>query len=167
MAARLKAAPPRAGSPEARVLRSGEPLIVPEVKLAELGDLAKDDDYRHAMEALAPRSLMTVPIVARGRTLGALTFIAAESERRFGRTDLGLAEDVARRAGLAVENARLYKASQEARQAAEAANRAKDEFLATLSHELRTPLSPILGWVRLLRSGDLDEAASARGLEVI
>jgi PAS domain S-box-containing protein len=169
VAARLKATPPRPGSasPQARVLASGAPILVPEVRAAELAAIAQDDDHRRALEALGPRSLMVAPIVARGRTLGALTFMAAESDRRFGRSDLGLAEDVARRAGLAVENARLYKASQEARQTAEAANRAKDEFLATLSHELRTPLSPILGWVRLLRSGDLDEAASARGLEVI
>jgi PAS domain S-box-containing protein len=169
VAARLKAAPPQPGSssPQAKVLRSGEPIIAPEVRTADLEKFTQDEDHRHALETLGPRSLMVAPIVARGRTLGALTFVAAESDRRFGRSDLSLAEDVARRAGLAVENARLYKASQEARQAAEAANRAKDEFLATLSHELRTPLSPILGWVRLLRSGDLDEAASARGLEVI
>jgi len=57
--------------------------------------------------------------------------------------------------------------AERARDDAERANRLKDEFLATLSHELRTPLSPILGWVRLLRSGDLDAAAGARGLEVI
>jgi len=169
VAAQLKESPPgpRSTSPEGKVLRSGEPVIIPEVRPADLEAIAQDGDHRRALEALGPRSLMVAPITARGRNLGALTFIAAESDRRFGRSDLGLAEDVARRAALAVENARLYKVSQEARQAAEAANRAKDEFLATLSHELRTPLSPILGWVRLLRSGDLDEAASARGLEVI
>jgi len=169
VAARLKEAAPRlqSSSPEAKSLRSGEPVIIPEVRPADLETMAQDADHRQALGGLGPKSLMVAPVTARGRSLGALTFIAAESERTFGRSDLGLAEDVARRAALAVENARLYKASQEARQAAEAANRAKDEFLATLSHELRTPLSPILGWVRLLRSGDLDGAATARGLEVI
>jgi PAS domain S-box-containing protein len=169
VAAHLKRAVPRpeSASPEARALRSGESIIIPEVKASDLEAMAQDPEHRKALDDLGPRSLMVAPIMARGRNLGTLSFIAAESDRHFGRSDLGLAEDVARRAALAVENARLYKASQEARRAAEAANRAKDEFLATLSHELRTPLSPILGWVRLLRSGDLDEAASARGLEVI
>ncbi len=66
-----------------------------------------------------------------------------------------------------LEIARLYEAEQRARSQAERANRAKDEFLATLSHELRTPLNAMLGWVRLLRSGTLDEATARRGLEVV
>lgn len=68
---------------------------------------------------------------------------------------------------LALDNARLYEAEQQARSQAEKANRAKDEFLATLSHELRTPLNAMLGWVRLLRSGTLDEVTARRGLEVV
>jgi signal transduction histidine kinase len=65
------------------------------------------------------------------------------------------------------ERARLLVLEQAARKHAEEANRIKDEFLATLSHELRTPLNAILGWVQVLRTGKLDEAASARALETI
>src|SRR5439155_762916 len=95
------------------------------------------------------------------------TFAGAESTRAYGRVELELAEELGRRAALAADNAWLYRSSQEARRAAERANRAKDEFLATLSHELRTPLTPILGWTVMLRSGTLDPTSIHRGLEVI
>jgi signal transduction histidine kinase len=91
-------------------------------------------------------SFMCVPLVTRGRTLGAITFIASESGRRYGAADLTLAEEIARRAALAVDNARLYREAHEA-------NRAKSQFLATMSHELRTPLNAIAGYTELLEVG--------------
>jgi signal transduction histidine kinase/ActR/RegA family two-component response regulator len=132
-----------------------------------LGELAQDEAHRTLLERLGLRSMVVVPIVSRERTLGVMSLLSTSSGRAFGRDDLDLAEELGRRAALAVDNARLYRASQEARSAAEKANRAKDEFLATLSHELRTPLTPILGWTVMLRSGTLDQAAINRGLEVI
>jgi signal transduction histidine kinase/CheY-like chemotaxis protein len=110
---------------------------------------------------------MTVPLAARGRILGALSFLSAESGRIYTQDDLELAEELGRRAGLAMDNALLYQEAQRAREASEIANRSKDEFLATLSHELRTPLTAIAGWTDLMRNKMLGPEEQDRALEVI
>ncbi|HLL74176.1 MAG TPA: PAS domain S-box protein [Pyrinomonadaceae bacterium] len=144
----------------ARVLREGRPELFSEVDGAALARITPHAPHAEELRRLGLRSAMTVPLVARGRTLGALTFISAESGRPYGDRELRLAEELARRAGLAVDNARLYQRAQEA-------NRAKDEFLATLSHELRTPLTPIIGWVHLMRGGAIRQEELTHGLSVI
>ena len=100
------------------------------------------------------RSYLCIPLTARGRALGVLTLIGTDGHRRYDAADLALAEELARRAALAVDNARLYRAAGQARQEAEAADRAKGRFLAVLSHELRNPLSPVLMAVSALLDGD-------------
>ena len=158
---------PDGHTPEAVALRPGQPaLLIADVR-DRLADLSSNAEHRAVLGRLGLRSMIVVPIVSRERTLGVMSLLSTGSERTFGRDDLDLCEELGRRAALAVDNARLYRASQDARSAAETANRAKDEFLATLSHELRTPLTPILGWTVMLRSGTLDPAAIHRGLEVI
>src|SRR5438034_80645 len=120
----------------------------------------RTDNQLRNPRALQISSFMIVPLLAHGRTLGALSFVAAESGRRYGAGDLRVAEDIAWRAALAVDNARAFEEAQRA-------NRVKDSFLATLSHELRTPLNAILGYARMLRSGMLDGEKQARALEIV
>jgi signal transduction histidine kinase/ActR/RegA family two-component response regulator len=141
-----------------RVLQTGRSEFRPLIAESTL-DVA-DDEHRRVLLELGLTSYMCVPLVARGRTLGAISFAYGTAGRRYSRDDLSLAEAVARRAAIAVDNARLFRD-------AEAASRAKDEFLATLSHELRTPLHAMLGWARMLRTGTLDEPTTARALETL
>ena len=153
--------------PSVQVLLSGQSLLIREVGEETLQATARDPRHLAVMRELGPRSAVVVPLRTRARTVGAITLVAAESDRRYGDVDVAFAEELGRRAAVAVDNAALYAEAQRARTEAEAVNQAKDEFLATLSHELRTPLNAILGWVTMLRGGALDEATAARGLEVI
>jgi PAS domain S-box-containing protein len=113
---------------------------------------------------LGGRSLISVPLLARDRTIGVLTLIAAESGRRYGQEDLAMAEALAIRAALAVDNARLYADAQ-------AAIRARDEFLSIASHELRTPVAGIKGYAQLLLRAQarnrLEPARLTRSLSLI
>ncbi|HYY98551.1 MAG TPA: PAS domain S-box protein, partial [Pyrinomonadaceae bacterium] len=143
-----------------QVLRTGKPELYPEITDGMLAAGAIDEEHLKIMRGIGFTSAIIAPLVAQGRTLGVITFISAESGRRYGREELALAENLAHRAGIAVDNARLYRKAQEA-------NRLKDEFLATVSHELRTPLTAILGWASMLRKTEFDRRTAQNALETI
>ncbi|HEX2739659.1 MAG TPA: PAS domain S-box protein [Rubrobacter sp.] len=94
------------------VVSTGRSELVPEIPESGLDEVARDEEHRDLLRTLGLKSYMVVPLLARGRMLGAISFVAAESGRRYGKEDLELAEDLARRAALAVDNARLYEEAQ-------------------------------------------------------
>jgi PAS domain S-box-containing protein len=95
-----------------KVLETGEPDMMAEIPEELLDQAAMDVEHRAIMRELGLRSYMVVPMVARGRSHGTITLVSAESGRRYGETDLRLAEELARRAALAVDNAKLYEEAQ-------------------------------------------------------
>lgn len=133
------------------VIDTGEPSLTPLIDWASFrARYADDPEAIEISEALGAASYMIVPLIAAGRSFGAISMISADPQRIFGPSDLELACEVGRRAAYAIDNARLYRQAHEA-------NRAKDEFLATLSHELRTPMTATLGWAAMLKMQELPE----------
>ena len=130
--------PPVLGAPHGvgRVVATGEAEILSEVTEEMIRATARDEEHFRLIRDLRLVSMMCVPLWARGKTLGAISLGSSESGRRFGAEDLAFAQDLAARASVAIENARLYR---EARDAV----RARDEFLSIASHELKTPLTTL------------------------
>jgi signal transduction histidine kinase len=180
--------PPGPGDPlgAARVIRTLESEFVLAYDDDVLEGIA-EEEHRLLLQELGARSFLMVPMLARGRTLGAITFVS-DHRREYDDADLLLAEDLGRRCAMAVDNACLYAASEEARRAAEeareaatltalraeelldeanlaryeaeTANRARTAFLGTISHEFRTPLTAVQGFTDLLMAeaaGPLNE----------
>jgi signal transduction histidine kinase len=118
------------------------------------------------IRGLGLRSAMSVPIRTRSQVLGLLTLVWAETDRRYREVDLATAEELGRRAGTAIENARLYRASEIVQRELKQANRAKDEFLAMISHELRSPVTTLYGGSLMLRRpGSVPEETRSKLLD--
>jgi PAS domain S-box-containing protein len=128
------------------VAASGKSEIVEDIGQAPLS-WVREEGHRRVLQELGFASYLCVPVMIRARgACAVLTFATGRPERRYDSMDLRVAEDLAHRTAVALENAMLYRGAVEA-------DHRKDDFLAVLSHELRTPLNAIVGWSHVLREG--------------
>jgi signal transduction histidine kinase len=135
------------------MLRDARTIAITDDIEATLAATAHTPANLHILRQLGIGSLLTVPLVARKRLLGAITFVGAQRNVSYSPEDLQLAEDVAARGALALDNAQVYDLALVLQRSAETANRAKTAFLGAMSHELRTPLNAIGGYIDLLDMG--------------
>jgi signal transduction histidine kinase/CheY-like chemotaxis protein len=140
--------------PIAKVVSTRRTLVVEDVE--ELKGLSANYSAWKSQEV---RSIVTVPLVSEGEVYGVIG-AGSRSSRRYTQTEIEAMAILAAQAGAAITTARLFEQLGDA-------NRAKDEFLATLSHELRTPLTPILGWINMLKRCSLSDPLLSQGLDTI
>ncbi len=154
----------RAGAPMSphlqRALVDGEPMLIPVLTDEMTASAALDEDHARLLSQLRARSFVSVPLKVSGTPIGALVLYSSESERQFNEDDLALAEELARRAALAVENARLYHEAQ-------LATRARDQMLGIVAHDLRNPLNTILMASELLEEVLAPDVQKSRQVQTV
>jgi PAS domain S-box-containing protein len=151
-----------ASVPLAETVRTGEPIWQEPTR-------TRVARYPHLKEVYAQYNYgawVSLPLMVEKRAIGGMSLAFLENQT-LSQNDRAFMLALAQQCAQAMERARLYEVEQKAREAAETANRIKDEFLAVLSHELRSPLNPIMGWVKLLRKGKLDQKTTNLALETI
>ncbi|HUQ98247.1 MAG TPA: PAS domain S-box protein [Gemmatimonadaceae bacterium] len=147
--------------PLIRAISTGEPFLEPNITPAFIRLSFTEDSQRKLVEALGPVSLICVPLVTSGKPLGALTLVTSSSGRRFNNGDLALAVDIARRAAIVVEHARLFHEAQQA-------TRARDDILAVVAHDLRNPLNTVsMAASLMLENTPLDRPQERRQVEIV
>jgi signal transduction histidine kinase len=136
---RARAYPPTLGDggPQSRAINTGRSVFIRAFDEARVSDIARSPEHAELIRGLGMRSLLVVPLLGRDeKTLGTLSFVRVGDREPFDDSDCDLGEEIARRAALALENARLYEAAQRA-------TRARDDMLGVVSHDLRNPIHSI------------------------
>jgi PAS domain S-box-containing protein len=159
-AGRFEPNPNNPGCTVIRAFSTCQPVVIPEVTPDVLDAQGFSPKVRDAFSALEPASWMTVPLVARDTAIGAIVFVSADPDWRYGPRELKTAQLLAGRAALATQNALLFRKERDALTT-------RDEVLAIVSHDLRNPLHTIGMSAQVLLDVDSDESQRKRHLQII
>jgi signal transduction histidine kinase len=126
------------------ILRTGKPELYPYIPEAMLRKAAKSEEHFKLIKSIGFTSAMIVPLFSQNKPIGAITFVTAETNRHYNDADLLMAQELATRASVAIENARLFKGSQDAISL-------RDDFISVASHELKTPVTSVKMFTQVLK----------------